>query len=263
MNKNGSKTKVLLPTAIILGVFLVAGISIVSAANGHVSSPQEIADSLTAKLHQAVADAESKGAYTTDSQGRKVFTPETTAQIQQLHDAAAKAHMATMERPVAERQGAISKIQEFVADQSVKGFVGDQTANVGYTATGKSSYNSKAITEFYRVGQDYVEVNMNNNEIVQFGPAPVKPGEETKKFDTTAKFSVGDLQTKANEFVAKNARIADLSTLKASTGDKMGTNYFFRWEDPNKMLEDGRPAFVQVGFTIGGELLSYTNSLSI
>lgn len=262
MNKKGSKTKVLLPAAIIMVAFLAAGYSIVSAANRQVSTPQEIANSLTERLHQAIADAESKGDYTTDNQGRKVFAPETATQLQAFQEEAAKAHMATLERPAAERQGAISRIQEFTSDQSIKGFVGDQAASVAYAATGKSSYNSKLNTEFYRVGQDYVEVDMRNNEIVQFGPAPVKPSEETKKFDTAAKFGIADLQAKASEFVARNAKV-DLSALKASTGNKMDTNYFFRWEDPNKMLEDGRPAFVQVGFTIGGELLSYTNSLSI
>jgi hypothetical protein len=263
MNNANSKIKALLPTTIALGVILVAGMSIVFASGNQDNGSRAIAEMLTARLHQAIKDAELTGGFTTDEHGNKVYSGQTAEKIQQFHDEAAKAHMATLERPATERQGAISRIQEFVSHKSVKGFVGDQTNNIRYTFTGKSSYDSNIITEFYQVGQDYVEIDIRNNKIVQFGPAPTRPGEEPKKFDTSAKFSVAELQAMANEFVNQNTKLSDLSTLKASVGNKGEINYFFRWDDANKILEDGRPAFVQVGFTIGGELLSYTNSLGV
>jgi hypothetical protein len=263
MEKKNFKSKALVPAIIVLGVILVSGISIATASNKQVSSLREVADSLTAKLRQAIKDAESSGEFTTDELGNKVYAGETAKKMQQLHEEATKAHMALLERPVNQRQGAISRIQELISDKSIRSFVGDLSSGIAYTSTGKSSYNSEAIVEFYKVGRDYVEVDIRNNEIIQFGPAPTRPGEEGKKFDKTAKYSVADLQVMANEFIAKNTKMTDLAAFKASVGNKEETNYFFRWENLNKKLEDGRPAFVQVGFTIGGELLSYTNSLGI
>jgi len=70
------------------------------------------------------------------------------------------------------------------------------------------------------------------------------------------------LEVKAREFIAKNALNADLSKLTASTGEKSGTNFFFRFTDESRKI-DGTKPFVQVGFTVGGDLLSYTNTLGL
>ncbi|PIR57221.1 MAG: hypothetical protein COU72_02060 [Parcubacteria group bacterium CG10_big_fil_rev_8_21_14_0_10_41_35] len=103
---------------------------------------------------------------------------------------------------------------------------------------------------------------MRTNEIVQFGPAPLAIGEAAKVYNTEAKFAPEQLEVKAREFIAKNAPNADLSKLTASTGEKSGTNFFFRFTDESRKV-DGTKPFVQVGFTVGGDLLSYTNTLGL
>ena len=66
----------------------------------------------------------------------------------------------------------------------------------------------------------------------------------------------------ARAFVAKNAPEVKLDNLTANFGDKEGVNYFFRWEDITRENEDMHP-FIQVGFSRGGDLLSYTDSLGL
>lgn len=72
----------------------------------------------------------------------------------------------------------------------------------------------------------------------------------------------GDLEKKAMELIAKQDGNINFGTLTPITATKNDTNFFFRWEDKSRTIEDVRP-FVQVGYTQAGDLLSCTNTLGL
>lgn len=247
------KTKVkatILPA--IAGVAVLAGL--VTAVSAQSVNPQDTLNALTEQMRTKAEQAVNAGQTTKGPhEGEVAFTGETAKQLEELRRQGSNAKEATLARPAPERGAAVAKI---------RAFTGNQGLNPNYVSTAKSSYSNTAIAEYYSVGQDYFEVNTATNEIVQFGPAPVAKGQPAKEYNTEAKFTPEQIEAKAREFIAKNAPDANLSNLKASTGEKGGTNFFFRFTDESRKVEDVQP-FVQVGFTVGGDLLSYTNTLGL
>ena len=236
----------------VAGVAVLAGL--VTAVSAQSVNPQETLDDLTAQM-QTKAEQAVKGGQTVKGprEGEVAFTGNVAAELETLRQQGSKAKSETLARPASERSAAVAKI---------RAFAGNPGLNPEYLSTAKSSYSNITIAEYYSAGQDYFEVNTKTNEIVQFGPAPVAKGQPVKVYNTEAKFTPEQLEAKAREFIAQNAPDANLSNLKASTGEKGGTNYFFRFTDESKDVE-GVKAFVQVGFTVGGDLLSYTNTLGL
>ncbi len=245
-----NKGKVVLPA--LVGVALLTGL--VTAVSAQSVNPQDTLNALTEQMRGRAEQAVNAGQTTKGPhEGEVAFTGETAKQLEELRRQGSNAKEATLARPASERAAAVAKI---------RAFSGNQGLNPQYVSTAKSSYSNAVIAEFYMVGQDYIEVDTRTNQIVQFGPAPVAKGQPAKEYNTEAKFTPEQLEAKAREFIAKNAPDANLSNLKASTGEKGGTNYFFRFTDESKDVE-GVKAFVQVGFTVGGDLLSYTNTLGL
>jgi len=242
------KVKFILPSLALAAI--VVGVTAVSAQG---LDPQERLDSLTNQIKEIAQQADAKGNLETDQHGEVAFTGNSAKQIDQLRREASNAKEETLARPASERAGAVASIRAFMDNDSL---------NPEYVSTSRSSYDHTVNAEFYRVGPDYVEVDMRTNEIIQFGPAPMMPGDEAKVYNTDSKFSKEDLEAQAQTLIAKMAPGADLGQLEASIGEKGGTNYFFRWTDSSKEV-DGTKPFVQVGLTVGGDLLSYTNTLSI
>lgn len=102
------------------------------------------------------------------------------------------------------------------------------------------------------------------DKVVQVGPAA-----RTKESDPnpSASYDFTDRYTKDTLLpVALKAAVAfgaDPSSLqgKPQITTKDGRAFFYRWEDSSSTDENMR--FVQIGMTIGGTLLSYTNTLGI
>lgn len=244
-----NKVRVIIP-AFVAVVVLGGVVTAVSAQDG---SPAESVEALTAQLQEATRYEAEHGQTIKDVAGNKILTGESAKKIDALHKKAAQAYMATLERPVAERAGAIANI---------KAFAGNPNLDVAYLATTKSAYNYKVISEAYRVGRNVYEVDSRTDEIIQFGPAPMVGDEQPKTFNLEPRFNAEELEAKALGFIAKKAPNADFSKLEASQSNKAGTAYFFRWDDTSREVDDLHP-FVQVGYTIGGDILSYTNTLGL
>ena len=81
------------------------------------------------------------------------------------------------------------------------------------------------------------------------------------QYKTDATFSQNELKGQAekliSDFLGNNV---DLSTLSFSIGKKIGT-YFFRWDDNARKLDDGTPAYIQVGLSANGDFLNLINTL--
>lgn len=229
----------------------------IGAANAFASSDsgktaQEKIQSLLDKLRTASQHEQETGQMVDTPQG-KAFAGDSAKKMEKLHDETQAQIDALVARPENERQKAVDQIKKFADKQDLA---------VNYKNTGKSVYNSDVMEEVYTTDYDQYEVDVRNNKIIQFGPKPLPIGEAPKKFDSTDKYSKDKLEAMARAFIAKNAPEVKLENLTANFGDKDGVNYFFRWEDTSREIEDMHP-FIQVGFSRGGDLLSYTDSLGL
>ncbi len=107
-------------------------------------------------------------------------------------------------------------------------------------------------------------VDLASSQIVQMGPASQSSlTDPTPEMDFTPKYTKKELQTYAVNWLKERSIDVDSLTkgLEFSVGTKDGNGFFFRWTD-NK-AKQGEMRFLQVGFTIGGSLLSYVNTLNI
>ena len=133
---------------------------------------------------------------------------------------------------------------------------------VAYEYSGPSAYNSNKITEIYADQNWQYEVLADNNQIIQIGPRPLSTSEQLPPPDQALRYDKTELQKKATDFISTVAPEVNLSNLTPQNGNKEEQNYFFRYEDMNRMLEGMHP-FIQVGFSRTGDLLSYTNTLGL
>jgi len=102
------------------------------------------------------------------------------------------------------------------------------------------------------------------NKVVQIGPADRKSESDpnpSASFDFTERYTKDTLLPVAIK--QAEAFGAGPSTLqgKPQIITKDGKAFFYRWDDPSTTDENMR--FVQIGMTVGGTLLSYTNTLGI
>lgn len=254
MKTQYSKKKILkLAGASALVLTLGIGVTSAFASNGSGGqSVQEKIQSLLDKMRVASQHEQETGQVVETPQG-KVFAGESAEKMKKLHDETEAQIDALIARPEKDRQKAVDGIKKFAKKQDLA---------VNYRSTGKSVYNTNVPDELYIADLDQYEVDARTNRIIQFGPRPLNVGEKGKEFDTTERYSKNELETMARQFIAANAPDVKLDDLTTRFGDKEGVNYFFRWEDTSQVIEDMHP-FIQVGFTRGGDLLSYTNTIGL
>ncbi|MFA6973182.1 MAG: hypothetical protein WC238_00385 [Parcubacteria group bacterium] len=253
MKTQYSKKKFLkLAGASALVLTLGIGVTSAFASTGSGQSVQEKIQSLLDKMRVASQQEQETGQLVDTPQG-KVFAGESAEKMKKIEKETQDQIDALIARPEKDRQKAVDEIKKFAKKQDLA---------VNYKSTGKSVYNTTVADELYTTDYDQYDVDARNNRIIQFGPRPLAIGEAPKEYDTTARYSKNELETMARQFIATNASDVKLDDLTSRFGDKEGVNYFFRWEDTSKTVEDMHP-FIQVGFTRGGDLLSYTNTLSL
>jgi hypothetical protein len=146
--------------------------------------------------------------------------------------------------------------------EAVKAFVGDNAVII-YRGRVSSSYAPDVITEIYYVDTDQYEVNVETGQVIQFGARPLSPSEQPRTYDTSNRYTPSELEAMAVSFIAKHAPEVNLNSLTPAHSNKEEINYFFRWEDASGKTLMGMRAFIQVGFSRGGDLLSYTNALGL
>lgn len=236
-------------------ILLVAGIS-VSLAAGSSQVSKDIQAKIGSLLNQLNLAAEKElisGNIIETGQGR-FFAGESAEKTERLHQQTQKQIDDLIARPAIERGAAIAKIRSFANSPDLI---------VEYKYTSKSSYNWEVPAEIYYVGDNMYEIDIRNNEIIQFGPRPLtavdlKPKEE---LNSELLFSVAELERMARQVIAHNTRV-ELAKLSAAHGNKEEVNYFFRWEDHSRRIEGLYP-FIQAGLSKSGVLVSYTNSLGL
>jgi len=154
------------------------------------------------------------------------------------------------------------KIQRDISE--IRKFSDSSDLAVQYESESKSSNGKNVSVGIYIAGADRYEVDVNG-KIIEFGSRNIPVGSENeKKYDYTSRYNQQELETMAHQFIVKNLSDVDLEKLTLTQGSKSvnnTTNYFFRWENKSQKTTEGYP-YIQVGFTQGGTLISYTNTLA-
>ncbi|KKQ46132.1 MAG: hypothetical protein US63_C0006G0009 [Candidatus Moranbacteria bacterium GW2011_GWC2_37_8] len=141
----------------------------------------------------------------------------------------------------------------------IRKFADTPDLSVQYENESKSSNGMVVPVGVYMAGADRYEVDANG-KIIEFGSRNLPIGNESEKIvDNTSRYTQQELEAMAKQFITKNTPDVYLDALSLSKNIK-GTNYFFRWEDKSQKTIEGYP-FIQVGFSQGGTLLNYTNTL--
>ena len=150
------------------------------------------------------------------------------------------------------------KIQRDISE--IRKFADSSDLTVQYESESRSSNGENVLVSVYIAGADRYEVN-STGKIIEFGSRNLPIGSENeKKYDNTPRYNFQELEIMAKQFIVKNASDANLDSLTSNHNNK-GTNYFFRWEDRSQKTTEGYP-FIQVGFTQGGTMTSYINTLT-
>lgn len=152
---------------------------------------------------------------------------------------------------------------------SIRAFRKDMNAKANYRNTSWNPYYNidpsgkpEAQTMSFVDSEGWLyTVAVDTNKIIQVGPTPRQSLDETSPArDFTARYSKEDLQKYAVGWLKdRGINVNEAAKgLEFSVGTKDGKGYFFRWVDRG---DTEKTRFLQVGFTIGGSLLSYTNTL--
>lgn len=107
-------------------------------------------------------------------------------------------------------------------------------------------------------------IDGDTNKVVQIGPASREKESDANpsdSYDFTERYTKDTLLPIAAEFAKSQGADATILEGKPQIGTKDGKAFFFRWEDSSSSSEQMR--FVQVGLTVGGTLLSYSNTVGI
>jgi hypothetical protein len=148
-------------------------------------------------------------------------------------------------RPADEREEAVVRVRSLDAD-----------ADVRYLGQASTPYSASARVERYRTSSRTYSVDIQTNQIVEIYPLQTE-------FDTAPHHSPAELEQMARVFVSQADGDLDLGALELKIGSKGGAYHFFRWTAAGADRADRSTPFVQVGFSSGGDLLSYVNTLEL
>jgi hypothetical protein len=145
----------------------------------------------------------------------------------------------------------------------IRNLSGNQDVKIEFIEAGKSSNGLNVPVNIYYSDADQYEIN-TEGKIVEFRLRDLPIGSENEKvIDNNPRYSQQDLESMARQFIIKNAPEVNLEKLILDQNIKENgkiKNYFFRWEDRGRKTTEGYP-FVQLGFSQGGTLLNYINTL--
>jgi len=149
-----------------------------------------------------------------------------------------------------------TKQEKAVAE--IRKFMGDENLKVQYANPSKFAYGSNINEDIYVSEFDQFEIDSKTGKLLQFGPKP----SSSKSYDESPRYTESELEAMAKDYIAKNAPEVNLANVTPNNGNKEQEHYFFRWEDRGNKTTDGY-SFVQVGFSRGGSILSYINTLGL
>lgn len=150
-------------------------------------------------------------------------------------------------RPVEERAKAVQMIQSI------------EPGDVMYLDRDLAPYDISISLERYQTAKFIYSIDIATNQVIKIVPV------EEWNFNVDAIYSSEELEAKAREFISLVAKEINLDDLTPAFGNKSGEMFFFRWEDRSRILsgDSHMNPFIQVGFSHGGDLLNFENTLSL
>ena len=174
----------------------------------------------------------------------KILTGASAAKLQALWRETQQRIDALTARPIQDRGKAIQLIQTL------------DSGTIRYLYHSKMPYyDARAEVEVYKSDKFQYSVDVGTGQIIE-----IVPLHQMRQYALEPAYSQAELEEKAREFIAKVARV-NLDALTPAFGDKDGETFFFRWEASGQKLSSGMTPFIQIGFSRGGELLNYVNTL--
>ncbi len=137
-----------------------------------------------------------------------------------------------------------------------------------YSLTVRNSRYPEVAYDVYEVGRYYAHVYTQTSAVESIGPGGDLPRAGVAPTpDLTPRYTPAQLEAMARAFIARCAGGPNLDALTPNHTRSPTTTesvaYFFRWEDRSRVLTDGVPPLIQVGFTRGGDFLNYSNWLEL
>lgn len=130
----------------------------------------------------------------------------------------------------------------------------DQSGDVIYLDRDRSPHDIQAQLERYTTSKFIYSIDVETNQVIEISLV------DDANVNLDPNFSQEELERKASGFISLVGAGVDLARLTFSVGEKSDAVFFFRWEDPNALL-NGVPAFIQVGYSQSGDLVHYINTL--
>lgn len=152
-------------------------------------------------------------------------------------------------------QRAIDAAQRFVAQAG-----GDPTLPVVFAGVELTPY---PVGRIFRLtnAQKLFAVYVDTSTILQYGPNG--NADLMGQIDPThPRKTLAELEAQARALIAAQDLAIDLDQLAAHRSNKDARVYFFRWEDQSTKI-DSMAAFIQVGLSAAGAVVSYTNTIAL
>jgi hypothetical protein len=212
-------------------------------------SKQEKIDKLLDAYQQAL-DYEVQNGETIEVQDpeegtTRELTGESKTKIEELWQSTVQQINELSARPVEERAKAVQMIQSI------------EPGDVVYLDRDRTPYDMSVSLERYQTAQFIYSVDIATNQIIEI----VREDEWNINVDPI--FSSKELEAKGREFISIVAKDTNLDVLTPSFGNKSGEMFFFKWEDHSRFLSGKITPFILIGFSQGGDLLNYVNTLSL
>jgi hypothetical protein len=209
-------------------------------------SPESLISRLTELLEATLAEAEFNGGVTTDENGNSRLTGSSAQKVDEIYQKVSEIRQAMDERPPEEREKAKENIRRLLNNAGLEG-------DIQYQSTASSPYDGHP-AEYYVINKYQAIVDIATDRVLQLGPSPFPVGETPIEYNTTPLYTPEELEQRARTLLMEQVPGLNLDELVPSHGDKLGTHLFYRWE---KNTEER----IQVGFTVGGDFLSYSDTL--
>lgn len=207
---------------------------------------------LEQKLTDAVADAQKNGEFTTDKHGERVYAGETAKKIRAVEQEIGNEIRELKARPQEDRAKTIAAVNAF-NDKYLYKAPGQpkQVVQYGGRTTQVQGHPTISTESYYSQDYAYV-VDYQTGKLLDVTIRAHEKGEPDWFMDLTPRYTEAQLEQMAKDFIADQKLGVDLNSLKADHGKKVGT-FFFNWYGENG-------DHLQVGYTQGGQLISYTNA---
>lgn len=241
--------RILLLTVTVLFVSIIVIASFTTRGTllaAQTDSPDSLIARLTELLEATLAEAQSTGDVATDESGNSQLTGSSGQMVDEIYQKVSEIRQAMDERPPEKREKAKENIQRLLDNAGIEG-------EIQYQSTASSPYDGHP-AEYYTIEKYQAIVDIATDRVLQLGPSPLPMDETPIEYNTDPIYTSEELEQRARTLLTEQVPGLNLDELAPNHGEKLGTHFFYRWEENSEER-------IQMGFTTGGDFLSYSDTL--